>query len=97
MFGGVFAGPGTTCGNWPPDPEHPELYVPNPCLCPGDLNCDGVVDFGDIDPFVEALSYPGGENWPFDCPWLTADCNRDGDVTFDDIDPFVALIGTPCP
>ena len=60
---------------------------------PGDLDCDGDVDFDDIDPFVLALSgqepyevaYPG-------CIWLHADCNGDGDVGFDDIDSFVALL-----
>ena len=66
--------------------------------CPGDLNCDGVVDFDDIDLFVEALSYPGGDGWPYaPCPWLNGDTDNDGDVDFDDIDPFVGLIGTDCP
>jgi hypothetical protein len=60
---------------------------------PGDLNCDGVIDFDDIDAFVAALAgqesyeaqYPG-------CDWMNADINGDGLVNFDDIDPFVALI-----
>jgi hypothetical protein len=61
----------------------------------GDLNCDGVVTFDDIDPFISALgtdalswnlAYPG-------CYWLNADCNHDGRVDFDDVDPFVALLG----
>ncbi len=72
-------------------------YVAGPDLCPGDMDCDGDVDFDDIDPFVLAL---GGEEgylaaYP-DCQWLNADCDGDGAVTFDDIDPFVALIGTTC-
>ncbi|MBK9127816.1 MAG: endonuclease/exonuclease/phosphatase family protein [Phycisphaerales bacterium] len=68
-----------------------------PAICPGDLNCDGVVDFNDIDRFVEALGYAGGVGWPYpDCPWLAGDASGDGQVTFDDIDPFVALIGTSC-
>jgi len=59
----------------------------------GDLNCDGKVNFDDIDPFVLAL---GGQAaycavWP-KCNWLNADCNGDGTVNFDDIDPFVALL-----
>ncbi len=67
-------------------------------VCPGDVNSDGVVDFDDIDPFVEALSYPGGVGWPHEhWLWLNADCDGDGDVDFDDIDPFVARIGTVCP
>jgi len=61
---------------------------------PGDMNCDGIVDFDDIDPFVEALGYPGGAGWPYACPWINGDCNGDGQVNFDDIDPFVGLIGT---
>ncbi|MBK9128463.1 MAG: hypothetical protein IPM13_11805 [Phycisphaerales bacterium] len=65
--------------------------------CPGDLNCDGVVDFDDIDLFVEALGYAGGVGWPYDCTWYNADADGNVDVNFDDIDPFVALIGTSCP
>jgi hypothetical protein len=59
----------------------------------GDTNCDGCVDFGDINPFVLALtdqadyqdSYPGC--WP-----SNADVNGDGSVDFGDINPFVALL-----
>ncbi len=69
-----------------------------PAGCPGDMNCDGSVDFDDIDLFVEALGYAGGAGWPYpECPWTNGDANGNGDVTFDDIDPFVALIGTACP
>jgi len=68
------------------------LQLPPPYQ-PGDMNCDGMVTFADIDWFVEALQ--GQSAWTHDpCPWLNADCNGDGDVTFGDIDPFVALIGT---
>jgi len=61
---------------------------------PGDLDCDGDVDFDDINPFVLAL---GGQDvyhaaYP-DCNWLNGDCNGDGDVNFDDINAFVALLG----
>jgi hypothetical protein len=59
----------------------------------GDLNCDGVVNFDDINPFVLALvsqtsyeaQYPG-------CVWLNADINRDRVVNFDDINPFVSCL-----
>ncbi len=61
----------------------------------GDLNCDGVVDFFDIDPFVAALggqvSYDAA--YP-NCNWPSADANDDGVVDFFDIDPFVALLGS---
>ena len=61
---------------------------------PGDLNCDGVVDFGDINPFVMFLSnytawqaaFPG-------CPATNGDINGDGVYPdFADINPFVALL-----
>lgn len=68
----------------------------SPALCPGDMNCDGVVNFDDIDLFVEALQ--GLPSWPYpNCPWLNGDVNGDNTVNFDDIDPFVAAIGTSCP
>jgi len=62
---------------------------------PGDVNCDGVVDFDDINPFVLALS--GEEAYLAEypcCVWLNADCNDDGQVDFDDINAFVGLLGT---
>jgi hypothetical protein len=61
---------------------------------PGDLNCDGVVDFDDINPFVLALSDPAGyaAQYP-NCNILNGDCNADGVVNFDDINAFVALLG----
>jgi Tol biopolymer transport system component len=59
----------------------------------GDMDCDGDVDFDDINPFVLALT--GAEayyaQYP-NCCWLNADCNADGHVDFDDINPFVALL-----
>jgi hypothetical protein len=61
---------------------------------PGDVNCDGSVNFGDINPFVLYLSnfavwlttYP-------DCPPENGDINGDGVYpSFGDINPFVALL-----
>lgn len=66
-------------------------------ICGGDLNCDWMVDFDDIDLFVEALNCPGGQGWQHDCPWITGDCDYDGDVDFDDINSFVDRIGMTCP
>jgi hypothetical protein len=59
------------------------------------MDCDGDVDFDDIDPFVLALSGEAAylAEYP-DCFWRNADASDDGGVTFDDIDPFVALIGS---
>ena len=63
------------------------------CYAPGDLNCDGQVDFSDINPFVLALADPAGyaQQYP-DCNIGTGDCNGDGEVNFSDINPFVALL-----
>ncbi len=62
---------------------------------PGDLNCDGLVNFDDIDAFVLALGGPAGYAAAFpDCDVTLADLNEDGAVNFDDIDPFVAALGS---
>ena len=63
----------------------------------GDMNCDGVVDFDDINPFVQALSDPSGYQAAYPNCWLiNGDCNGDGLVNFDDINAFVAiLVGPP--
>lgn len=59
----------------------------------GDLNCDGATDFGDINPFVLALTDPGGYQQTFPtCNRILADANRDGAVDFGDINPFVDLL-----
>ncbi len=60
---------------------------------PGDLNCDGVIDFGDINPFVLALSDPSNYELTYPgCNVLHGDCNNDGQVDFGDINAFVALL-----
>ncbi len=61
---------------------------------PGDANCDGAVNFDDIDVFVLALSNLAEYAAQFpDCHWRSSDCNADGRVDFDDIDAFVAALG----
>jgi hypothetical protein len=66
-----------------------------PPAATGDMNCDGVVNFDDIDPFVLALSDPNAYQTSYpNCNLLNGDCNHDGAVNFDDIDAFVALLGT---
>jgi hypothetical protein len=73
----------------PASPGSANLYV-------GDLNCDGRVSFGDINPFVQYLSsfaawqaaFPG-------CNPRNGDINADGvygQGAFGDINPFVSLI-----
>ncbi len=68
--------------------------VPDECQLPrGDLNCDGLIDFFDLDPFVLAITDPTGYEIAYpDCNIMHADCNMDGVVDFFDIAPFVALI-----
>lgn len=62
----------------------------------GDLNCDGKVDFADINPFVLALTDPTGYAVQFpDCNRMNADINADGKVDFGDINPFVDLLTGP--
>lgn len=60
----------------------------------GDMNCDGAVDFDDIDPFLTALSGRAAfETLYPDCNWLSGDIDNDGGVNSNDVDPFVALLG----
>ncbi len=95
-LGGVFQGSGTTC-------------TPHPCpVCPGDANCDGAINFNDINYFVAALAggepgwtaYYTGENGAAPpCTYANCDANQDTVVSFDDINPFVDLLVNPlaCP
>jgi hypothetical protein len=65
----------------------------------GDLNCDGSVNFGDINPFVLYLSnYTGWSNAYPGCDPKNGDINCDGtygQASFGDINPFVALLTGP--
>ncbi|MEW6198715.1 MAG: immunoglobulin domain-containing protein [Planctomycetota bacterium] len=75
------------CGNYVSDQAR--LIVPRP----GDMNCDGAEDFGNINPFVLALSNPAGYTQQFpNCRLLQGDCNGDGLVDFGDINPFVRIL-----
>jgi len=60
------------------------------------VNCDGRVDFGDINPFVTILTNPAlwQATYPH-CPFLNGDINGDGRVDFGDINPFVTLLVNP--
>lgn len=60
----------------------------------GDINCDGLVDFGDINPFVLYLSdFAAWQAAYAGCPATNGDINGDGLYpSFDDINPFVALL-----
>jgi hypothetical protein len=60
---------------------------------PGDLNCSGTVGFDDINPFVLALTNPGGYGTTYPgCSILSGDINNDGQANFGDINPFVSLL-----
>ncbi len=62
-------------------------------VVPGDVNCDGAVDFDDINPFVLRLTGVAGYRAQFpNCADVHGDVNGDGTVDFDDINPFVALL-----
>jgi len=78
--------------------------TPGLCLHTGDLNCDGTVNFGDINPFVMFLSaYDQWASIFLDCNPANGDINFDGTYgqgSFGDINPFVALVTSgqgPCP
>jgi 1,4-alpha-glucan branching enzyme len=62
------------------------LRYNDPPVLLGDMNCDRVVDFRDINPFVAILSGAAP------CRFANADVNGDGAVDFRDINPFVALL-----
>lgn len=65
--------------------------------CPatiGDMNCDGVVNILDVNPFILALEDPAGYVAQFPgCNIESGDMNGDGAVDILDINPLVALIG----
>ena len=66
-------------------------WVAEPLI--GDMNCDGMVNFFDIDGFVLAVTDPSAYEATYpDCDIMLADCNGDGEVNFFDIDAFVELI-----
>lgn len=59
----------------------------------GDVNCDGAVNFGDINPFVLRLADPTEYEIIYpDCPDINADVDGNGTAGFEDINPFVALL-----
>lgn len=69
------------------------LIIVTPKVVLGDLSCDGRVDFGDINPFILALSDPVGYEQQYPgCPFENRDVNADGLFDFNDINPFIALL-----
>jgi hypothetical protein len=90
-LGGIYQGGGTACA------------PTNPCpVCAGDANCDGKINFDDINCFVAALA-GGHDGWasyysnehganPPPCTFANNDTNGSGSINFDDINPFVSLL-----
>ncbi len=79
---------------------------PSPCAppaCAGDGNCDGTINWRDIDFLVagqndnlsawQALFVPPEPS----CTFANLDTDGDGHVNWRDIDPFIALMNTTCP
>ncbi len=60
----------------------------------GDMDCDGDVDFDDIDDFVLGLNDAAAYQAVFGLPpSAKGDTDSDGDLDFDDIQGFVNLLG----
>jgi hypothetical protein len=60
----------------------------------GDMNCDGVVDAADIDPFFIGLGDPNAYHQQFpNCNIMNGDVNQDGAFDAGDIDLFMLLLG----
>lgn len=79
--------------NWDSDKGNHAYY--NRLVVRGDANCDGRLDFGDINPFVSLLTGSYHQYFP-DCDGETfCDMNEDGKVDFADINPFVAALTNP--
>ncbi len=69
------------------------IAVWKPSFLLGDLNCDGGVDFGDINPFIQILTDPAAWQATYPtCPPANGDINTDGTIDFGDINPFIALL-----
>lgn len=59
----------------------------------GDTNCDGMINFFDIDPFILAVLDPAGYAAAFPgCRLGNANANGDGAVDLFDVDAFVTLL-----
>ena len=71
--------------------------VPDECeIVTGDVNCDGSVDFNDINPFVLLMTstWLWQQTYPT-CLLMNGDCNFDEVISFADINPFIAILTSP--
>jgi hypothetical protein len=74
----------------------PQLIVTAAPILKGDMNCDGVVDPFDIEPFVTVLVDPTA--YVPDCAICNAeraDLNQDGDMDGEDVQGFAAALLSP--
>lgn len=76
-------------------PPGPPVHV-SPAFRPGDANCDGAIDSGDVSAFAQALLDPPAyaASNP-SCGSFYADLNADGKADGEDIRHFVALLLGP--
>ncbi len=78
------------------------LTLTLPAACPGDANCDGAVNWRDIDFLIAGLN-DSIVAWETlftpvpSCPFAALDTSGDGHVNWRDIDPFIARMNTTCP
>jgi hypothetical protein len=83
MIGGTFELSG---GFWP---------GAAPSICRGDCNCDGNINFADINAFVAVLQNPSSA-----CSFDNCDVDGSGAINFADINALVDALqnhGGPCP
>lgn len=74
------------------NPPGPPVHI-SPAIQTGDLNCDGVVDDSDVDPFIQALIDPAGyEAINSSCGTFYGDLNGDAAVNALDIGPFIGQL-----
>ncbi len=65
---------------------------------PADVNCDGLINLFDVDPFILAMFDPAAYATTYpNCDPSLADVNRNGVIEFFDIDPFVDCVLGACP
>lgn len=75
--------------------EEPEPSPTEEEFLLGDMDCDGVVNDNDLNPFVTAVVSKTDYEAEFpDCRWLNGDINGDGSVNVRDIDGFNQLLGS---
>lgn len=70
------------------DPSDPNS-VPGPA-CPGDLNGDRVVNFGDLNAVLTAFGLVGMPGY------IAGDADADGDVDFSDLNAVLSAFGQSC-